>query len=135
MAKYSSKIIHCSETLISCKAQAGAGPYQLQSQHIAEWRVERTDCSVSLFCCGYCKIPTSEFPSCFLPECQFIIQMELWHISVKKSDIENKLKRVCCSPFKILLGREGSFCSKPRVVRFLILHKDRRAQIVSVPFV
>lgn len=29
MAKYSSKIIHCSETLISCKAKAGAGPYQL----------------------------------------------------------------------------------------------------------
>lgn len=63
MAKYSSKIIHCSETLISCKAKAGAGPYQLQSQHITEWTVERTDCSVSPFYCCYCKIPTSEWIS------------------------------------------------------------------------
>lgn len=95
MAKYSSKIIHCSETLISCKARAGAGPYQLQSQHVAEWRVERTDCSVSPFYRCYCKISTSEFPYCLLCECQFIIQMELWHISVKKSDTENKFKRFC----------------------------------------
>lgn len=44
IAKYSSKIIHCSKILISCKAEAGAGPYQLQRQYTVKSGQNRVQC-------------------------------------------------------------------------------------------
>lgn len=133
MAKYSSKIIHCSETLISCKAKAGAGPYQLQSQHITEWREERTDCSVSPFYHCYCKTPASKFPCCLLGECQFITQMELQRTSVEKEWYRKQIQEILLQPFYSF--RKIHFCTKSCTVTFLILYKDRRVRIVSLSFV